>query len=119
MGVRVAYGSRDRLMPAIEKGIIPKDTIVITKDDAESEMLFYDADGNLKSIEERSRFESLTEAEQWVQKYPCAGSVLVVHRGDEWVPYIVQNDNSLTPIDGESGDVADVRRIDGGSAIGI
>ena len=98
LGVRVAYGQRKNINSAIEKGTIPKGSIIITKDEADSEMLFYDPTGNLKTVAERTRFESLKEAERWVKDYPCEGFILVIHNGAEWLPYIVNDDNSLSPL---------------------
>lgn len=116
---RVAYGKKKNMQSAIDKGIIPLDTLIITKGDVDAEMLFYDADGNLLPLAERTRFETLTEAEAWAKKYPCVGFIFTVQNGSEWLPYIVQNDNSLKPFKGEVGEVTDVKRIDGGNSIGI
>ena len=44
---RIAYGKKTSVQTAIDNGVIPTDTIIITKGDMDSEMLFYDADGNL------------------------------------------------------------------------
>lgn len=125
MGVRVAYGRRCNIDNAIKDGTIPKGSIIITKDDADSELLFYDPSGKLKTIAERTRFDSLTEAEYWAQQYPCCGFVFAVKNGNGWVPYIVNNDNSLSPIKGESvGGVklSDIEQdevlvLDGGNAV--
>lgn len=112
MGVRVAYGRKENIANAINDGTIPKDCIIITKDDVDSELLFYDANGNLLPVEERTRFESFDEAQQWAITYPCNGSVFSVKSGDEWIPFIVQDDNSLAP-------VGNITRIDGGTAADI
>ena len=125
MGVRVAYGRRKNINSAIEKGTIPKGSIIITKDEADSEMLFYDTSGNLKTIAERTRFESLNEAEQWAKNYPCVGFIFVVQNGSEWLPYIVNDDNSLSPLSiGGTGNVRlseieqdEVLVLDGGNAV--
>lgn len=125
MGVRVAYGRRKNINSAIGKGTIPKGSIIITKDEADSEMLFYDTSGNLKTIAERTRFESLNEAEQWAKNYPCVGFIFVVHNGSEWLPYIVNDDNSLSPLsNGGTGNVKlseieqdEVLVLDGGNAV--
>lgn len=118
MGVRVAYGQKTNLQTAINNGLVPTDTIVITRGEYDSEMLFYDVDGNLVPIAERTRFETLTEAEQWAKTYPCVGFIFSVQNGSEWMPYIVQNDNSLTPFKGEIGEISDIKRIDGGTSAG-
>lgn len=116
---RVAYGKKTNVQEAIDNGTIPVDTLIITKGDMDPEMLFYDADGNLMPIAERTRFETLTEAEQWAKNYPCVGFIFTVQNGSEWMPYIVQNDNSLSPFKAEVGDITDIKRIDGGTSAGV
>lgn len=116
---RVAYGKRADVQSAIDSGVIPRDTIIITKGDTDSETLFYDADGNLFPLAERTRFETLTEAEKWAKNYPCVGFIFTVQNGSEWLPYIVQKDNSLKPFKSEVGDITDVKRIDGGDSAGV
>lgn len=116
---RVAYGKKANVQSAIENGTIPLDTLIITKGDMDSEMLFYDADGKLLPLAERTRFETLTEAEQWAKNYPCAGFIFSVQNGSEWMPYIVQSDNTLKPFKSEVGDITDVKRIDGGTSVGV
>lgn len=61
MGVRVAYGKKGRISAAIASGTIPKDSLIITSDSKESELYFYDANGEMKNISERKQFETLTE----------------------------------------------------------
>lgn len=118
MGVRVAYGRKEGINKAIENEVIPKDSIIITKDNIDSELLFYDSEGNLKHISEKTRFETLTEAEQWVKTYSCAGSIFTIHNGTDWVPYIVLDDNTLSVFKGEIADITNIKRIDGGTAEG-
>lgn len=101
MGVRVAYGERKNVKGAIANGTIPKDCIIITKDKADSELLFYDASGSLKTIAERTRFDTLDEAEQWAMKYPCSGFVFLIRDEDDWMPYFVRDDNTLSPLIGD------------------
>lgn len=98
MGIRVAYGKRENIDTAILKGTIPRGSIIITKDTVDSEMLFYDTAGSLKPITKKSRFESKTAAEQWARAYPCSGAIFVVRDGESWLPYVVNDDNSLSPI---------------------
>ena len=116
---RTAYGQRENVQSAIESGAIPLDTMIVTKDEIDSEILFYDRDGKLFSVTERTRFETLTEAEQWANKYPSVGLIFTVQNGSEWLPYIVQSDNTLSPFKGEVGEITDVKRIDGGTSVGI
>lgn len=122
MSVRVAYGKRKNIDAAITGGTIPKGTMIITRDERESELFFYDTDGSLKEIAEKNRFETMTDAKAWVNKYPSAGNVITVHNGSDWIPYIVQDDNSLVPIEGGSGgeiDITEITKIDGGNSDGV
>lgn len=115
MAVRVAYGDRDAIKDAIEEDIIPRECIIIT-DNAEAEMFFYDEDGNMRTIAERNRFESLTEAKIWALKYPCDGHIFTIQNGTDWLPYIVKSGGELQPIAGGGSnlDDLDISRIDGG-----
>lgn len=119
MAVRIAYGGKDNIDAAIESGTIPADSIIITKDGNEPEMMFYDRFGTLKLIEERNRFETFSEAQAWAKKYNCAGHIFSIQNGADWVPYIVQTDGSLSTIKGEATIVDGVKCIDGGSAAGL
>lgn len=119
MGVRVAYGKRSKITDAIDSGMIPKDSLIITSDTEESELYFYDATGKMKRISERKQFETISEAQAWVKTYNCVGHIISVHNGSDWVPYIVTIDNALTPIESGGGSVEDVKIVDGGTAHGI
>lgn len=116
---RIAHGQRENVGAAIESGAIPLDSLIVTKDKFDSEILFYNRDGELLSVTERTRFETLTEAEQWAKKYPSVGLIFTIQNGSEWLPYIVQSDNTLTPFKGEIGEITDIKRIDGGTSVGI
>lgn len=61
----------------------------------------------------RDRFPTLTEAQAWIQKYDCAGRIITVQNGEEWTPYIVKNDKTLSPF--QSAPI-DIKAIDGGTA---
>ena len=97
----------------------PRDSLIITSDSKESELYFYDANGELKNISERKQFETLTEAQAWVKTYDCAGHIISVHNGSDWVPYIVSADGKLSPVNAGDISVGDVKVIDGGAANGI
>lgn len=118
MATKIAYGLRENIQSAIDSGVIPSGTLIVTSND-ESELLFYDNNGNLKTVEERTRFLTLTEAKAWAKQYPCAGSIFTVQNGTDWLPYIVNNDGSLSPIIGGTSTVVDFDRIFGGTAWGI
>lgn len=114
---RVAYGAKGKISAAIQSGVIPPDTIIITDDAVETELLFYDIDGNLKSVAERSRFNALSEAEAWAKTYDCRGQIFSVHNGADWAMYQVQDDGTLSPVTG--GAPQRIDRIDGGNAAGV
>lgn len=119
MGVRVAYGNRDAIAKAIEKDVVPKDSMILTKEhDGISELFFYDEYGNMKAVAERTRFLSVTEAAAWAKKYGCRGYIYSIQNGSDWSLYLVQEDYSLTPVGGASADIGNVSFIDGGSASG-
>lgn len=111
---KFAYGEKEKISNAIKNGIIPKDCIIITKDDVDPELLFYNSDGELSNISERTRFTTITEAQQWVKKYPSKGLIFTIHNGSEWAPYIVDDNNKLKPISQNViSDITDIKRIDG------
>ena len=119
MAVRVAYGPRENIQGAINSGVIPKETIIITSDKEESELLFYDINGGIRNIAERTRFNSKAEAEAWVRKYASNGLLLSVHEHGTWVPYLVSDDSTLIPFESGGGGVTIIERLDGGTASGI
>lgn len=112
MGVRVAYGKKGRISAAIASGTIPRDSLIITSDSKESELYFYDANGEMKNISERKQFETLTEAQAWVKTYDCAGHIISVHNGSDWVPYIVSADGKLSPVNAGDISVGDGKSIE-------
>lgn len=117
--VRVAYGKRDNIQNAIDKNVIPEGSLIITNDDETSEeLLFYTPDAKLKSIHERQKFLTFDSAKKWAEKYNCIGSIFSIQNGSEWMLYIVQNDNTLSPVGGGSV-IEDITSIDGGTAFGI
>ena len=119
MGVRVAYGNKCRISPGIAYGYMPKYSVIINSEIKEGQLYFYDANGEMKNISERKQFETLTEAQAWVKTYDCAGHIISVHNGSDWVPYIVSADGKLSPVNAGDISVGDVKVIDGGAANGI
>ena len=101
------------------KVVLREPSLIITSDSKESELYFYDANGEMKNISERKQFETLTEAQAWVKTYDCAGHIISVHNGSDWVPYIVSADGKLSPVNAGDISVGDVKVIDGGAANGI
>ncbi len=116
MGFNVVYAAKSKIDSSIAQGVIPKESLIITGDQKESELYFYDIDGNMKNISERKQFETLTEARTWIKTYNCAGHIISVHNGSDWVPYIVSDNGNLSPVN--SGEI-NIKVIDGGTAHGI
>lgn len=119
MNPRVAYAIKENIKDAIKSGKIPKGTMIITKDKYDPEFLFYDTNGNLKTVTEKTKFETLTDAQEWTKKYNCVGCIFTVHNGSKWLPYLVDSDNTLTPLTNEITDIGNVKIIDGGNSTGI
>lgn len=88
---KIAYGKREYVLSAIESGVIPENTIIITSDE-ESELLFYDNLKNLKVIKEKTHFSDILRAEEWIEQYNNEGSVVGIFNSGQWQPYIVQKD---------------------------
>ena len=93
-----------------------------------------------QGTQEMKKFEDMVEAATWAKENAQSGIIIVVKTEGKWVPYVVEDDFSLTPIcdcDGEmitltfDGDDADgiqedeidekavIYYFDGGSASGI
>lgn len=93
-----------------------------------------------RGTQEMKKFESMEEAAIWAKENAKSGIIITVKTDGKWVPYIVEDDYSLSPIcncDGEmitltfDGDDADgiqpdeidentlIYHFDGGSASGI
>lgn len=102
MAFRAAYGPRDSIQNAIDTGIIPKGSMIFTKEDSDaSELFLYTPQGELKSIAQKHKFNSIDEAIAWTQKYNCVGEILSVKDNSSYSAYIVQEDNSLSLIAGQ------------------
>ena len=99
MGIKVAYGKRGDITGAIESGVIPKDSLVITSDAKEAELYFYDTDGQIKYVSERKRFETMDEAREWIKTYDCTGHIISIYDGGDWAPYIVTSGGELAYIE--------------------
>lgn len=98
MSVRIAYGEKKNIYPAIASGVIPKSCIIITKDEKNPELLYYDKTGFLSTVSWCSRFESLDKVKEWIKDYPCEGYIVSVKSGNKWEPYIVQDGGEILPI---------------------
>lgn len=114
-----AHQQRQVITTICDNILFLQNSLIITSDSKESELYFYDANGEMKNISERKQFETLTEAQAWVKTYDCAGHIISVHNGSDWVPYIVSADGKLSPVNAGDISVGDVKVIDGGAANGI
>ena len=95
---KVAYGKRDDVEYAIESGIIPPGCIIITEDSFE--IFFYDLSRRLKTYQERYKFESLEEAEEWLEDHTCSGQIFSVHDEVEGCNlYLVDYENKLEKVE--------------------
>lgn len=102
MSIRVAYGKRENVPASISSGEIPKGCLIVTKNDTNrSEFLFYGTDGSLKDIQLTEQFQSLSEAESYARQYEMMGKVISVLEGGFYKAYLVQDDNTLTPLESE------------------
>lgn len=72
----------------------------------------------LKDVEagaqEFTKFTSMVEAAKWAVESGQAGDIIVVKLDIGWVPHIVEDDKSLTPICNCDGEMVVVNIIDGG-----
>lgn len=100
MAIRVSYGAKDSVAAAIQSGIIPKDSIIITRPDnsGSSELMFYDKDSALTRIVTKSEFASTDEAVEYAKANSRVGGVITVLQGGRYVAYTVQADFSLLPM---------------------
>lgn len=98
MGVRLAYGRREDVEPAIQNGLIPNETLIVTAETLDPEILYYNANNQLITPLKRARFETYEEADQWVKEYPSVGCIIAVRDDTAWAPYIVQEGNILSPL---------------------
>ena len=96
MMAKIAYGKREDIQQAIDNGVIPENTTIITNE-TEPELLFYDKNKKLKTIDEKSRFYSLIEVSQWLEKYDCGGLFFSVYDKGKWTPYVINHENEMIP----------------------
>lgn len=63
----------------------------------------------IKDIEtgnqELKKFDNMVDAEEWATEDGAAGNIVVVYIEDKWVPHVVEDDLSLSPICDCSGEV--------------
>ena len=85
MAFNVVYSDKDRIQGAIESGVIPRESLVLTSDDAKrSEMYYYDDNGQLKTITKKTQFNSMVGARTWANKYDYIGEVVSINIDGQW-----------------------------------
>ena len=94
---KVAYGKRENISQAIEKEIIPPGCIIITEDS--EEIFFYDLNRRLKTYEQKYKFESLEEANDWLKDHECPGQIFSVHEVNKCNLYVVNYENKLEKVE--------------------
>lgn len=75
----------------------------------------------IQNIEEQAKikkFESIPQAEEWAAQNNAAGSVIVIHEGNQWIVYSINDDLSVSPVCNNEDEVITVN-FDGGSAFGV
>lgn len=102
--LKLAYGTRDDIQPAINSGKIPPGSLIYTKS---GEIFFYDLEGNLSTYKEKNKFTCKEDAEEYVSKYHCHGEVLSVLEGDKYCLYVVGYDDKLEPVNNTSSTEGD------------
>ena len=55
--------------------------------------------------QELKKFNDMTDAAKWVKEEGTAGNIVVVYVEDKWVPYVIENDLTLSPICDCSGEI--------------
>ena len=79
------------------------------------ETLLKDVDAGKQEL---VKFNSIVEAAQWALESGSAGDIVVVKLDVGWVPHVVEDNKSLTPICGCDGEMLVVNLLDGGDADG-
>lgn len=114
MAFNVIYADKNKIKSSIKQGIIPKESLILTTDENQSEAYYYDDVGKLKYITKKTSFSSLLEARIWVAKYDYEGEIISVYENNKWVPCIVGKNQVITAI--QYGQDDDYTLINGGNA---
>ena len=63
---------------------------------------FLEIEDDLEIINDKEQkvmcFSSIEDAEKWAETHDCSGYIFSIQINEEWIPYIVQNDNTLITI---------------------
>lgn len=112
MAFNVVYSDKDSIESAIADNTIPKESLILTNDDAtQAESYYYDDEGKLKFITKKTKFDSMPEARYWVARYDYRGILISVFQNNKWTPYIIGPQQTFTPVVSEK---VSYDEIDGG-----
>ena len=64
------------------------------------------------------KFSNIVDAATWAKESGCPGDIVVVRLDEGWVPHVVEDDHSLSPICNCDGEMVVVDIYDGGDADG-
>jgi hypothetical protein len=64
------------------------------------------------------KFNNIVDAAKWAVESGHPGDIVVVQLDEGWVPHVVENDNSLSPICNCDGEMVTVNIFDGGDSDG-
>lgn len=98
MSFNVVYAIKDKIKSSISDNTIPKESLILTDTDNETEAYYYDHRGKLKQITKKTSFKSMNQARTWISKYDYHGQVISIQKDNQWAPYIVDNNNHIIPI---------------------
>ena len=69
-------------------------------------------------VQQLIKFDNIVDAAKWAVEIGQAGDIIVVRLDVGWVPHIVEDDKSLTPICNCDGEMVVVNLMDGGDSDG-
>ena len=78
MSFSVVYADKDKIQSSIKKGIIPKESLILTTGNEQSEAYYYDDVGKLKYITKKTSFNSMIEAITWISRYNYSGEIISI-----------------------------------------
>lgn len=71
-----------------------------------------------EGTKELTKFDNMVDAAKWAVESGSAGDIVIIKLDTAWVPHIVEDDKSLTPICDCNGEPMIVNLIDGGDGDG-
>ena len=101
MGFNVVYADKDKIESSIAQGVIPKESLILSQGEGQSEASYYDDQGKLRYITKKNSFSSMVEALTWINKYDYQGEIISIRKDNQWVPYTIDDNKKLIPIQSE------------------